>query len=219
MLHHIRRSILDKLAAAPVKRYGELKPAELDGNVFTYHIKALVVEGYVTKTTDGDYSLTPRGRDYIVRRYEDSVLSAHSIYLIVLKVGDKWLLRERRVQPLIGLSGFIHGEPVHNEDILSAASKRLVEKTGLSSELKIRASGLIKIFKASEMQSFSHAIILSGEISELNEENFIQADETGENFLAAEDELPSLHLLPSCLDILDILSSDQTWFELSYDID
>lgn len=218
MLHHIRKAILDNLSGTETSRYAELKPAELDGNVFGYHLKALLSDNYIAKTSHGAYRLTAKGRDYIVRRYEDSASSAHSIFLIVLKVGDKFLMRKRLVQPLLGLSGFVHGEPKYHQDVTSAAQNRLLDKTGLQAKLDIQSSGLIKIFDEQELQSFSHAIILYGQMAEFNPANFIASDATGSNYLVSEAEMSDLQLLPSCHRILDIIQNQQTWFELSYDI-
>ncbi len=98
MLHHIRRTILDMLAIAESLRYGQLKPKELDGNVFTYHLQGLISDKLIQKNAAGDYCLTHKGRDYIVHRYEDSAYSAHSIFLIVYATSAKssaiaWLHR------------------------------------------------------------------------------------------------------------------------------
>lgn len=215
MLHHIRRSILDELATAESKRYGELKPKELDGNVFNYHLKALLADKFVAKTDSGDYCLTRLGRDYIVHRYEKSALSAHSIFLIVIKRGSEFLLRRRDVQPLIGLAGFVHGEPEPGVSVVESASKRLLAKTGIDGvELSVAGSALISQYRDGELQSFSHAVIIYGETQQ---ELAVESDATGHNFwgdLAAADQL-----LPSCRDIAQTIEAGQTWLDKTYKLD
>jgi hypothetical protein len=216
MLHHIQKSIMDKLSTAETKRYGELKPAELDGNVFGYHLKNLLTEKYINKDEDGAYTLTPIGKDYIVHRYEDATLQAHSIFLIAIRKGDKWLMRERLVQPLLGMSGFIHGEPVANENIIVTANNRLLDKTGLSIPLNIFSSGLIKMSANNTVESFSHAIILIGET---NDDFTITDDATGRQFWQSTDDLSDSSILPSCVDLVSrINANDKSMFVLEYEL-
>lgn len=211
-MHHIRRSILDKLATAEYKRYGELKPKNLDGNVFNYHLKSLIIDSLVHKNEIGYYSLTQTGRDYVVHRHEDSSQNAHSIFLIVLKRRSEYLLRCRDVQPLIGYTGFIHGEPEVGADVIQTAEKRLHTKTGIKNvDLSIAGSALIAQYRANELQSYSHAIIVYGQTGQDIE---VGSDATGHNFWADLGEVQML--LPSCTDIIQMIDNKQTWLERSY---
>lgn len=214
MLHHIRKDILDKLSTAEVRRYSELKPGQLDGNVFGYHLKGLITDGYVTKQADGNYSLSADGRDYIVHRHEDPSQSAHSILLIVVKNGHEYLIRQRSVQPLLGFSGFIHGEPNPDLTVTEAARKRLLDKTGLDLELAIKGSALITQYRSGELQSYSHAVILYGETAETA---ITKSDATGINSWSTLEDVTKI--LPSCFNIVDMINSGETWLEKSYDID
>lgn len=214
MLHHIQKSIMDQLATSEMKRYGQLKPAELDGNVFGYHLKALMIEKYITKNELGDYALTQKGKDYIVHRYENPLTQAHSIFLIALRRGDTWLMRERLVQPLIGMAGFIHGEPVAGESIEATAEQRLVEKTGITTTLHVHSSGLIAITRGHQLESYSHAVILVGETSD---DIHISEDATGRNFWQPAAELSAAENLPSYSDIVArVTTHDTTPFDLRY---
>jgi hypothetical protein len=215
MLHHIRRTILDELATAESRRYAELKPKDLDGNVFNYHLKGLIVDNLVQKNAGGDYSLTQQGRDYIVHRYEDQSQSAHSIFLIVLKRQSDYLLRRRDVQPLIGYTGFIHGEPEVGVDIIQTAEQRLYQKTGIKSvNLSVAGTALIAQYRADELQSFSHAVIIHGQT---DQDVQVEKDATGHNFWA--DLSSAEKLLPSCAHIIEMIDNRQAWLERSYQLD
>lgn len=213
MLHHIQRNVLDKLAKADSLLYSEIKPNELDGNVFGYHLKSLLRDNFVTKNDDGRYSLLKAGREYIVHRYEDPGLSAHSILLIVIQNGDKYLLRTRHIQPMLDYSGFIHGEPSPGTTVVEAAQRRLYDKSGLNTPLTVKGSCLIAQRVDDELQSYSQAIILYG----LTDQRDIKvSDYTGKNFWARLDEVESL--LPSCHDIISMINDGQSWFEKSYSL-
>lgn len=217
MFHHIQKAVLDTLATAESCRYSELKPATLDGNVFTYHLKQLLTDKYVEKDTEGNYFLTPKGKDYIVHRYEDRLEQAHSIFLIALRHGDAWLLRERKVQPLLGMVGFIHGEPIASEPLLETAKRRLKEKTGLSTDLTLLSSGLIRNMRHNQCESFSHALIIYGELPSSDIE--ITEDATGRQCWMTTNEMSNAQVQPSCLDIITrITIRDTTPFDLRYEL-
>lgn len=217
MFHHIQKSILDTLSTSEQLRYSELKPADLDGNVFGYHLKQVMSSGYVQKSDDGDYSLTLVGKNYIVNRYEDPLTQAHSIVLIVIRCGDQYLMRRRLVQPLIGAAGFIHGEPIAGEPLVATAAARLHAKTGLQVDLHVHSSGLITITQPDgTLASYSHAIVLTGETSQ---DYTIASDTTGEQLWATASEITanSAAFLPSCIDIIKRIEANNTsFFELNY---
>jgi hypothetical protein len=217
MLHHIQKNILDTLATSELSRYSDIKPLDMDGNIFTYHLKQLITDKQVTKNEDGTYALSPKGKDYIVHRYENPLLQAHSIFLIAIKRGDEWLMRERLVQPLLGMSGFIHGEPIADEPLLETATHRLRSKTGIDTQLSVHSSGLIRISRDNTIESFSHAIILT---SQTAEDISIAHDETGRNYWLPGSDLENANILPSCVTIIESLdSNDSTPFEINYRLD
>lgn len=214
MLHHIQKNILDTLATSETVRYGALKPTDLDGNVFGYHLKSLLRDKYVIKLEDGSYELTRLGKDYIVNRYENPLLQAHSILLIIVRRGDQWLMRERLVQPLLGMAGFIHGEPIAGEDVIGTARQRLLDKTGIDITLELHGSGLITIKRSGVIESYSHAIVVYGET---NQDITITNDATGRNFWLPDSELTNSTILPSSIDIISQISqSTNKPFDLTY---
>ena len=213
MLHHIQKAILDTLASTPTSRYSQIKPDTLDGNVFSYHLKQLITNKYIERTTDGSYQLRRSGRDYIVHRNEDTTLTAHTIFLLVIKAGDQYLIRRRSVQPLIAYSGFVHGEPIAGEDLVVTAKRRLHEKTNLDIELYVKGSALISHYIDSELHSYSHAIILYGAAETTT---IASGDTTGQN--SWRSDLRAFDIFPSCNDIAAMIDAHQTWRDLRYDL-
>lgn len=219
MLHHIQKSIIDVLASKDSAHYADLKPADLDGNQFTYHLKQLIVDKLVAKNDDGTYSLTQKGRGYLVTRYENPDEMAHTIFLVVIRHGGKLLLRERKVQPMLGYIGFLHGEPTAEKTLGESVRERVSAKAGIDIEdITVCGSGLIRLLSDGQTQSFSHAIIVranaaSGELP-------ISEDKTGRNFWADETELNSIpNLLPSCGDILNFVFDPSVgWFDRTYEV-
>lgn len=213
MFHHIQKNIVNSLGFHSSLRYSDLKPRELDGNVFGYHLKQLIRDDYIIKNDNGSYTLSPKGRESFIRRLEDETNSAHSIFLVVIKNGDNLLLRRRKAQPLLGTIGFIHGEPTPGVAIDEAAQLRVKKKTGLLVDLKVRTSALITQRQDGELVSYSHAVILYGETVD---DIIISGDETGENFWS--NDLLQDDTLPSCQDIIRLLETNQPWAELTYNL-
>lgn len=219
MLHHIQKSVINVLAGKDPARYTEIKPRELDGNQFSYHLKQLLGTKYIQKNIDGTYSLTKKGQSYLVRRYENLDESAHSIFLVVIKNHDKLLLRKRLVQPSLGYAGFIHGEPVASSSLEDVVIERVKTKTGITLDgITIHGSGLLRIKKGTEIESFSHAIIVSA-YSNTDTLPIIR-DATGENYWVPSNELDTvLNLLPSCHDIIRITNAViPSYFDLTYNL-
>jgi hypothetical protein len=61
-LHHIQRDVLSRLNLSPRLAHSALKPAELTGNSFNYHLRHVMAQQLVAQGEDGQYFLTPRGR-------------------------------------------------------------------------------------------------------------------------------------------------------------
>lgn len=58
--HHIQRSILGALMTREFARFRDLKPENVDTNLFSYHLKLLQRDKYVRKTDSG-YTLAEKG--------------------------------------------------------------------------------------------------------------------------------------------------------------
>jgi len=148
-MHHIQRSILGRLMTDEAMRYRDLKPLEVASNLFTYHLKVLVGEGYVVSSQRGTYQLTSKGQ-----RHVDSLslstlkprLQPKTVILLVCRDRlGRWLVMKRRIQPLLGKVGFPYGKLHLGEKIAEAAARELSEKTGLSGALEHRGDGYITI--------------------------------------------------------------------------
>ena len=149
MMHHIQRTILRNLMRGDSLRYRDVKPAGVESNLFAYHLKSLMQEGYVEQTADKHYSLTVDGKRYV------DTLSLESLkprlqpkIVILLAIRDRlgrWLLMRRKVQPLLGQVGLPYGKLHLGETVHEAAHRELFEKTGLKSELKHVGDGYVTI--------------------------------------------------------------------------
>lgn len=218
-MHRIQKDILNKLIRSPAARYAQLRPKELDGNIFTYHLQQLIAAKLVKKSDDGSYALTQKGKlagININLSAQDNLHQSHSVLLLAAKKNDSWLLRKRTVHPAYGKIGFIHFEPVPMEPIVETARRGFQLRSGLKANFKVRGGGYITLIKDGELESFVHFTLLyadkvSGQL--------IPGSDTGEN-LWYEGDFSDASMIPSMSDLVRLIESQQQPFftELSYEV-
>ena len=131
--HHIQRGILGRLTHAAALRFSDLKPQGMESNIFMYHLKQLIAQGYVSKV-DGVYHLATQGLSYIDGLSTENHKPRPQPKLIaILALSDgsgKWLLAKRKIQPYIDTYMFPSGKQHRGESSAEHAVRELQEKTG-----------------------------------------------------------------------------------------
>jgi ADP-ribose pyrophosphatase YjhB (NUDIX family) len=220
-MHRLQQHILSQLIHYPERRYADLKPDEVEGNLFMYHLRQLMAAGWVIKREDGKYELTPDGL-----RYAESLslktfsprIQPRIVTLLVCRneVGEVLLYRRHR-QPLIGLSGFPYGKIHLGETILEAAGRELSEKTGLAARLTHRGDGYITTYVGAEMVSQIMFHLFEG--TQIKGQLLRHVD--GEAHWITEAEIAEHKTLPSVIDLLRLLETHKERFftELVYHLE
>ena len=217
-MHPLQQHILFQLVHNPVRRYADLKPEEVEGNLFMYHLRSVMKAGWVAKREDGKYELTPEGL-----RYADGLslktftprAQPHLVTMLVVKnqMGEYLFLRRKR-QPLLGYVTFPYGKIHLGESVQEAADRELKEKTGLSAKLKHRGDGYITIYQGEEPVSeiFFHLFYGENPTGRL-----ITDTSAGAAFWKLPDEI-SDHKMPSVPDLLKLIEThrDRFFAELTY---
>lgn len=163
--HHIQKSILYRLAFVDSLHFSELQPDGLDNKLFTYHLKKVIVSGFVEKTPDGTYRLTAKGRRVgkgALDRDDRFFDRAYSILLLVVRRthDDTWLLHTRNTQPLRGHTGLPQARPMANSSITENATRELLDQTGLSGIFTVVGQGYFTFTRDDQLESFIHATIV-----------------------------------------------------------
>ncbi|HSX14919.1 MAG TPA: NUDIX domain-containing protein [Candidatus Saccharimonadales bacterium] len=219
-MHKLQEHILSVLIMHPTVRYSELKPKDVESNLFMYHLKQLSDQGLVAKVTGG-YSLTAAGKVYADRlslKTFQPRLQPRIVTLIMLKNDQgQYLLYRRLRQPLINMVGFPYGKVHVGEAVLEAATRELKEKTGLAAELSHRGDGYITMSQNGEnvSQVLFHAFLGANASGTL-----IKKSKVGEAFWADPKEVPGWELMPSVLDLIEAAGSTGRFFcELNYQLE
>jgi len=146
-LSWIQYHILVELTRHGVARYSALRPKDVEGNLFAYHLKGLLNEKLVEKT-DAQYQLTVKGLQLVGTlsldtgrmRQQPQILNA---IICTNKKGEHVWSRWRR-EPNMDKVSFPHGMLHYGEGLLEAAAREFTEKTGMQSALTYRGDVYVR---------------------------------------------------------------------------
>lgn len=196
--HHIQRTIVYQLAFADSMRFGELKPDDIDSKLFTYHLKKVVSAGYATKLDSGEYALTSEGRRVgkgALKKQSRMIDRAYSVLLLAIRRDDgAWLLYRRQTHPLLGLTGFMHAQPVADQPVNETAAQVCLQQTGLTGEFAVHGHGYFRVYRGTELESFIHFTLLTG--TRVQGE-LIQNSEQAEYYWEQAPDFAAPHMLPN----------------------
>jgi 8-oxo-dGTP pyrophosphatase MutT (NUDIX family)/predicted transcriptional regulator len=169
VMHHIQRDILRSLLSAPQVRFKDLKPQGLESNIFMYHLKALIKENLVEKT-EGGYCLTSEGKHFVDRANLASLkirIQPKTITILAVQnTKGEYVILERLHQPFINHKGFPSGKIHYGESLSDAATRELLEKTGMSDvPLEFRGNFIMKYSKDEHIVNHIIGYVFSGVVN------------------------------------------------------
>lgn len=134
--HHIQRHIMSHLMVHEYARFSELRPARVDTNLFSYHLKLLQKSDFVVKADKG-YTLGHNGLLYVDRvTVEKMRVRTQPKIITMLLIQDgygKVLLQKRTKQPFINTWTLPYGKlHIDDESVLAAARREAEEKLSFS---------------------------------------------------------------------------------------
>jgi len=214
MLHELQAHILKTLTLVGAARYSELKPASVESNAFMYHLKKLVVLGYVYKR-GATYHLSASGKRYADRTtlasFKERVQPKIVTMIVIKNTKGEHLLFTRKRQPFLGKTGFPYGKTHLEERVHEAAERELREKTGLSSSLTYRGDVYLHICDEGDLITHMLCHVFEGKDAT---GTLMQPDDVGEAQWKKIDEVKSDKLLPGTKHIKKLLSrSNNLFFE------
>ena len=155
-MHHIQQYVLARLATLGSSRYRDIKPQDVEGNLFAYHLNHLLKENLIDHK-DKLYRLTASGLRYVGQlssTTEQPRIQPKIVTLIACQNDlGQCLLYKRTKEPFLGLEGFPYGKIHLGETIEQAAKRELKEKTGLSATLAHIGEAYVITYKNKELIS------------------------------------------------------------------
>lgn len=137
-IHQVQASILKELLFNNGTNFAELNKTELGSDHFTFHVKKLVIDGYITKEKD-KYFLTTEGKVLAGKLDTDSLKIEKFGKVGVMIIGIKeekgkkyYLMQERLKEPFYGYWGFMTGKVRYGDKPKDTAIRELKEECGLT---------------------------------------------------------------------------------------
>ncbi len=177
-MHAIQSKIIKDLTLNENLRYSQLKPAQIDGNLFSYHLKELLKREFIIKDNDR-YTLTPQGAQYVARLSLDNSeirVQPKVVTAIVYKYKDgSYLMLKKDKQPFYGYVSLPYGKIHVGERLADAASRELYEKTGLRGECEQK--GVLNMLALDDVGDvFMHTIFHIFTVTKLIDDSDILTD-------------------------------------------
>jgi ADP-ribose pyrophosphatase YjhB (NUDIX family) len=168
-MHNVQAHILEVLARKRVARFRDMRPAHIDTNLYSYHLKSLQKEKYVEKT-EGGYTLSPVGLSYVdgLSFYTGKLRKQPKI-ISILALRDssgRWLVARRKYQPYIGKSMLVSGKQHFGEAPETHVNRELLEKLNLKTSLMRRGLADIRISREGVLITHVSAHVYSGELAD-----------------------------------------------------
>lgn len=161
-MHFIRKHILQTLSLNKWARFRDMKPKNVDSNIYSYHLKELMKDDFVERVEGKGYRLTPMGLRYVDHvslesfepRWQPKLLTKIAV---TNEKGDL-LMWPKYKQPFIDTWSLPSGKMHYDDDSLLAAAKREVsyftENTGYS----LQERGVVEISVVIEDEVVTHAL-------------------------------------------------------------
>jgi ADP-ribose pyrophosphatase YjhB (NUDIX family) len=218
-VHKLQQHILKSLTNNASLRYARLKPEEVAGNAFMYHLKQLIKAGYV-EHNDESYSLTPQGKLYIdrVRLKTFTVPLQPKIVILIVARNEagELLCYERARNPLINMVGLPYGKLHIDETLEESAAREFNKKTGYDADFTYHSSGIMRIREAGELTSYISFLLV--EATNIRGE-MLDNYRSGRAFWTRPELISADKLIPTLNDSLRLIDENITNFsEFTYDL-
>lgn len=160
-LHFIRKHILRVLIYTDWAKFSQMRPEKIDSNLYNYHLKQLVKEGFVEHDSDHGYKLSPIGMRFVdhvsIKTFEPRWQPKLLTMLVVLNNNHIWLWPKYR-QPFIGSWSLPSGKVHYDDESLEQAALREASYLSSKPPRSIRHCGVIEFSADINSQVVSHTI-------------------------------------------------------------
>lgn len=210
-MHYIQSYILDKLVYSATLRNRDMRPPDVESNLYQYHLQQLQREGFVQKVDIG-YTLTGRGLAY-ADRHSTSLKKTRSqpkliTVIFITNSHGELLLVPRKRQPFMDTLNLPSGKIHLNETVAEAAARELQEKVDPKREF----SGL-RHFGVAHLTIRRDDFVISDYIALLLEVKVDDLDVSKGAIFCKIDDVYTLPLMPSVKELIDAFVSKSQFYE------
>ncbi len=143
-LHKAQSAVLYTLQYATRARYSELqRAADMQSDVFKFHIRKLVTQRFIIKADDGLYELTAEGKAFVGRLDKGTgreIEQPKSSMLMVVRCGNYILGHRREREPFNGFWGIASAPVLRGVPLVESAARELNKQTGIEASFRVAGS-------------------------------------------------------------------------------
>jgi ADP-ribose pyrophosphatase YjhB (NUDIX family) len=141
--HHVQKHIVSVLMLQTSARFRDMRPPNVDTNLYSYHLKLLQKQNLIEKNDQG-YKLSKKGIIYVDRVTTASldvrIQPKITTMFVIQNSEGQILLYKRRRQPFAGKWSLPNGKlHITDRSIIEAAHRELSEKLALRDQPIIHA--------------------------------------------------------------------------------
>lgn len=216
-MHHIRKHILRTLSLNKWARFRDMRPQGTDSNLYNYHLKELMREGYIERHETKGYRLSPYGLRFVNQismdifepRWQPKILT-----VLLCQRDDKVLLWKKYKQPYIGTWTLPGGKVHYDDESIRAAAERdiLFYSSRVPTDLEHVGIFGYRAFIKGELINYSLAHVFTGT---LNDGDFILDRPEWIDIKTLKDE----QISPGVKEIMALSDSNTSFFFDERDID
>lgn len=220
-VHDAQIVILRELLFHPSANFSQMqKITGMSSDHFNFHIQKLVELRLVEKTGRGQYTLTPRGKEYANKLDTDrNTIERQPKTAVILAIERKergerlFLLQERLKQPYYGFFGYPTGKIRWGETIIQTAQRELMEETGLTAAHRIAGVYHELAYQKETGEQLEDKIFFVIHCTSVEGE-LVEDFEGGHNaWMTREEELKQPKVFPGFDTVISIIDSDETFIE------
>lgn len=136
-MHYIQIYILQKLRTS-AKSFTEINNDEFRTDLFSYHLKQLLTNKYITKADNGAYQLNDKGlstiskyerENFNFRKKSDVVIIL--VLANIIKASKKYLFIKRKASPFSGKFGLVAGTLDEGKNISTLLEEKAKDTGGI----------------------------------------------------------------------------------------
>lgn len=216
--HHIRKHILKELAYIKKARFRDLKPKNIDSNLYSYHLKEIIKDGYIEQTEDKKYRLSPMGLRYAdhvsLETFEPRWQPKTMTVMYIENDQGEIVMWPKHKQPFIGRWSLPSGKMHYEDESIESAAKREITYLSEKEVEDLKMVGIVhyRAFIADDLVTHTIAYVFRGTLSSKYLHHSLSQ-------WVKLDDIGTLKLSPGTRETIELARTSEQLSFASYDID
>ena len=211
-MHWIQRRILLTLSTNDRLRYSQLKPTDVEGNLFMYHLAQLTAARLIDKDVKS-YGLTTKGKTFVtsLNMSEGTQISQPRVLVALLcRYNGEFVLYRWSRQPYRARVSLPFGRAHTGWTLFEVAAEQLHYKLNVPGD-NYRMRGSADIIVKAGAETTDHYLVHVVEVA-INDPKVSADGLTGQPFLAKLQDLPEQDFVPGFYQIMRFVQKHEGLF-------